>query len=147
MEKLNLPFFDFNIKNDKNGSMIYDIIRKKYIKLTPEEWVRQHFIHFLNKNYHYPLGLMQIEGGLIFNQLQKRSDLMVIDRNGNPFLLLECKAPHVKLNQQVLEQVSTYNQKYKAPYIAISNGINHFICSIDFENGTYNYMNDFPVFK
>lgn len=123
MTELNLPSFKYNIKNEKDQQLIFDIIRKKFLVLTPEEWVRQHFIHFLINHHQYPKSLINCEQGLTYNGRSKRSDILVYDKNTKPFLLIECKAPEIKLNQNVVSQISIYNAKINAPYLLITNGL------------------------
>lgn len=106
------------------GTCIFDVIRKKYIVLTPEEWVRQHFIHFLINSYKYPKSLMKVESGLKYNNLQKRSDIQVYTRKGHPFLIVECKASNVKLDSKVIDQAALYNKSIGADYIIVTNGMN-----------------------
>ncbi len=145
MENLNLPPFDYKIRKQENKPFLWDEIRKKYVLITPEEWVRQHFIHFLIANG-YPKSLISVEGGLKYNQLQKRSDILVLDRFGKPFFLIECKAPKIKINQKVLEQAIFYNQIIKAPFVGLSNGLQHFFCEINFETGKVEVLKNLPEF-
>jgi type I site-specific restriction endonuclease len=125
MDKLNLPVFDINIKEYDGKNVIFDIIRKKYIVLTPEEWVRQHFIHFLINHLGYKKALIGVEKGHKYNTLRKRTDIVVYDRLGKPLVLVECKEPSQRLNQKVMEQAMMYNKTLAAPYIVVSNGIDH----------------------
>ena len=147
MIKLNLPQFDIKIQDKDGKSEIFDIIRKKYVLLTPEEWVRQHFLHLLINHYQYPKSLIKIETGLKYNQLQKRSDIVVYDREGKPFLIVECKSTDVALSQKTFEQITRYNFTLKSRYVVITNGLQHFCCSIDHEKGSYEFMKDLPAFK
>lgn len=144
MQKLNLPSYSFTISEQETGSYIFDIIRKKYVKLDPEEWVRQHFIHYLIQELHYSKTLISCESGLKYNSLLKRSDILVYDQHLSPYLLVECKAPAVSLNQQTLIQASMYNKTIKAPHIAITNGLQHFAFKIDVESGKSEQLNSFP---
>ncbi len=121
---LNLPKFEIQVKEMDKGTCIFDVIRKKYIVLTPEEWVRQHFIHFLINSYKYPKSLMKVESGLKYNNLQKRSDILVYTRKGHPFLIVECKASNVKLDSKVIDQAALYNKSIGADYIIVTNGMN-----------------------
>ncbi len=145
MQQLNFPPIQAKIKKEDEQFFIFDIIRKKNIFLTPEEWVRQHIIHFLISEKKYSKALISCEKGLKYNKLSKRSDIVVYDNTGKPYLLIECKAPSIKINQVVFEQASTYNQTLKAPYIAVSNGIKSYICKIDFENNKYVFLDEFPT--
>lgn len=148
MEKLNLPPFNYQLKQtDDDTTLIFDIIRKKHLVLTPEEWVRQHVVHLLINQFNYPKSLISLETGHLFNQLQKRTDIIVYDRNGLPFLLIECKAASVALTQKTFEQVCTYNQTVKAPNICISNGIKTLCCAVNLETGEINYLKTLPDFE
>ncbi|HEV8514084.1 MAG TPA: type I restriction enzyme HsdR N-terminal domain-containing protein [Cyclobacteriaceae bacterium] len=126
MYKLNLPEINPSLKKENGKVLIFDGIRKKYIVLTPEEWVRQHFIHYLITELKYPKSLFRIEGALTYNKLQKRSDILVFDRNGKAWMLIECKSPTIKLNQKAFNQVAVYNMTIGAKYIAVTNGMAHF---------------------
>jgi Type I restriction enzyme R protein N terminus (HSDR_N) len=128
---LNLPAFAYQVKKIEDKPYIFDIIRRKYIMLTPEEWVRQHVLHWLINDYKYAKSLIKIETGLQYNSLAKRTDIVVYDRLGDVFMLVECKAPQVALNQSVIDQALRYNAVLKAKYILISNGIKHFIFEIN----------------
>lgn len=145
--KLNLPAFKHQLKKIEDKIYIYDIVRKKYIFLTPEEWVRQHFTHFLINEYNYPKSLIATERGLYYNSLQKRTDIVVYDRSGNPFLVIECKAAHVPIDQKVFNQVAMYNKIHQAPYVCVTNGMVHYCCEINFDNNDFEFLNDLPEFK
>ena len=147
MDQLNLPPFDFRLKEENDITYIFDIIRKKFLVLTPEEWVRQHFIHLMINQFNYPKSLIKLEGGHQYNQLQKRTDLIVYDRNGQPFLLVECKAASVELSQKTFEQVCTYNQTVRAPNICISNGKKTLCCCVDLETGAIEYLKTLPLYS
>lgn len=146
MHKLNLPKFDLSLKKEEGKVLIFDIIRKKYIVLTPEEWVRQHFVHFLITELKYPKSLFRIEGALAYNRLQKRSDILVRDRDGKPWMLVECKAPDIKLTQKAFNQVSVYNMTIGAKYLAVTNGMVHYCCEAPVAGGEAKFLNDFPRF-
>lgn len=144
MVQLNLPAYDYKLqRREDNKFYIFCQVRKKYLLLTPEEWVRQHFINFLFEQG-YPKGLTSAESGLKYNKRQKRTDIVVYDRQGKPFLLVECKAPEVKLSDSTFSQAATYNMVLKAPYIAVSNGLQHYFCHIDFENKSYHFLDTVP---
>jgi hypothetical protein len=147
MYNLNLPSVSLKFKEINGKKAIFDIVRKKYIILTPEEWVRQHFIHFLINKYQYPRSLIKIESGIRFNNIAGRSDIIVYDRKGQVFLLVECKAPTIPLSNIAFEQASRYNQDYKAKYLLITNGLQHFCCEINHQTNSYTYMNDIPTFQ
>ncbi|WMJ73579.1 type I restriction enzyme HsdR N-terminal domain-containing protein [Cytophagaceae bacterium ABcell3] len=116
------------------------------IMLTPEEWVRQHFVHLLIKYYHYPKSLIKLESGLRYNKLLKRTDIVIYNRTGECFMIVECKAPEVKIDEKVFSQASVYNQTLKANYILVSNGIKHFCCFIDHKEGTSKFISGIPAF-
>ncbi|MBF9254874.1 type I restriction enzyme HsdR N-terminal domain-containing protein [Pontibacter sp. 172403-2] len=146
MERLNLPPFDYKIKNSGANSLIFDVLRKKYVVLTPEEWVRQHFVHYLIQQLRYPKSLISIERGANYNRLQKRMDLCVYNNEGNPHLLVECKAAHVPITQEVVKQASVYNQSVQAGFVVITNGLQHYCWQVDFETRSYTPLQDIPAF-
>lgn len=146
MQSLNLPSFDYKIKQIEDKSLIFDLIRRKYLVLTPEEWVRQHLINLLINVLDYPKTLISVEGGLKYDKLQKRSDILVFDRESKPFLLIECKAPEVKLSQSTVRQASIYNARIGAPHLAISNGLQTFCFDIDHQTQEFSQRTDFPTF-
>jgi hypothetical protein len=130
MVELNLPPFDYKVTKIAGKPHIFDVIRRKYLLITPEEWVRQHVLHWLIGHQQYPKSLIRTESGLQYNQLTKRTDILVYDRNGAPFLLVECKAVHIALTDSVLDQAIRYNAVLKAPYLLISNGLEHLLFQI-----------------
>ena len=144
LPKLNLPQFELKIKEEEGKKYIFDSIRKNYFLLTPEEWVRQHFINLLISTYNYPKSLIKIESGLRYNKLLKRSDIIIYDREGKPFLLVECKSSDQKVTQAGFDQAAMYNMTIKAQYIALSNGLKTFCCKIDQENKKYEFISDLP---
>lgn len=137
LPELNLPAIVPKLLNKEGKVFIFDLLRKKYLLLTPEEWVRQHWIHFLISSQGYPKGLLALEKGLIYNGLQKRTDLVVFDRAGLPYLLVECKAPEIEINTQVLSQALGYNQILKCPFIALTNGRKHIFMGFSEEEGRF----------
>src|SRR5690554_2316034 len=143
---LNLPSGDFRITDIEGKLNIFDPLRKKFLILTPEEWVRQHVIHYLIHYRDYPKSLFSLEKGMKYNQIQKRFDILVLDRTGAPFLLVECKAPDVRLSQQTAEQIAVYNKIIKARYLSISNGVQH-ICLATDPLGSYVQLREFPRFE
>ena len=144
MQKLNLPSYQFQLKNKENKMLIFDIFRKKYVVLTPEEWVRQHFATYLNKEKKYPITLIAIEKQLTINNLQKRSDILIFNTFGKPEIIVECKAPNVKITQDTFDQIARYNLKLNANFLVVTNGIQHFYCKMDFENETYLFLKELP---
>ncbi|MDR2848258.1 MAG: type I restriction enzyme HsdR N-terminal domain-containing protein [Bacteroidales bacterium] len=126
MEPLNFPVYQAQIKTTDGKTLIFDLIRKKYVTLTPEEWVRQHLIHYLTTEKKCPSSLISVETSLRFARLNKRSDLIVNDRNGQALLLAECKAPEVAISTKTFEQIAIYNQTVKAPFLLLTNGMQHY---------------------
>ena len=143
---LNLPPTSLKLSRIKDKIYIFDILRKKNLVLTPEEWVRQHWVHFLHQHKKYPISLMKIEGGLILNDLRKRSDLIIYNNQGKKILLAEFKAPEVKINTKTFEQISAYNSKHKIPLLLVSNGIDHYFCKVNFEDNSYHFIEDLPIY-
>ena len=146
MLKLNLPEFQCNIRKNEGKIEIFDIIRKKYVILQPEEWVRQHIIHYLIDHLNYPKSLIKVESGLNYNQLSKRTDVVAYNSDGTSQLLVECKSFKVKINQVALDQLSVYNVKLKSKYLLLTNGINHFCCELC-EHGNYQFIDTIPIYK
>lgn len=125
---------------------IFDPVRNKWIKLTPEEWVRQHLIRFLNEEQKYPLGLMAVEKELVLNDLKKRADLIIYTRRGEKLLLAECKAPSVALSQSTFEQAARYNLTLRVPFILITNGLQHYCAKINFDTQNFEIQSNLPQF-
>ncbi|MEN7546885.1 type I restriction enzyme HsdR N-terminal domain-containing protein [Rapidithrix thailandica] len=145
MLQLNLPTYDYKVQKRENKLFIQDIIRKKYVRLTPEEWVRQHFIHFL-LSANYPKALISVESALTYNKLNKRSDILVYDSSGLPFFLVECKAPNVKLTRDTLQQALVYNSVQQASFVAITNGLQHFFFKVDYLNNKFEGIPQLPPY-
>ncbi len=146
MQTLNLPTYKFRITTNNDDTYIYDIIRKKPIMLTPEEWVRQHMIHYLHNDLGYPKGLLKVESGVVYNSRLKRSDIVIYDNNGKPYILVECKAPSVKVNQSTLEQVAMYNRTLSAKIIILTNGLTHYTFKLDVKGELVN-LDEIPSYK
>ena len=147
MHLLNLPTYKFKIKNTKNKYTIFDIVRKKYVSLTPEEWVRQHFIHYLIDEKKYPISLIAIEKQLTINNLTKRTDILVFNLEGTPEIIVECKAPSIKITQHTFDQIARYNLKLNANYLIVSNGLKHYYCKMDFLKEEYIFLNSIPNYN
>lgn len=147
MQKLNFPTFTFRFKNSENKVAIFDEIRKKFIILTPEEWVRQHVTQYLLQEKKYPKSYINVEKLIKINDLTKRYDLVVFQPDGTLFLLVECKAPEVKITQQTFDQIARYNLTLKAKYLMVTNGLNHYFCEMDFENEKYVFLEQLPDFS
>ena len=146
MQALNLPSYQFKLKQKGLNTQIFDAIRKKYVVLTPEEWVRQNFLQFLIQDKKFPSSLIAVEIALKYNQLQKRADVLVYDKTGSPYLMVECKAPEVKITQDAFDQIARYNMKFKVKYLVITNGLNHFCCQMDYTTNNYQYLENIPFF-
>jgi len=146
MERLNLPTYSFNIKFKEQRKYIFDFIRKKYVLLTPEEWVRQNFLKYLVEEKKYSASLIAVEKEFKLNTLSKRSDAVVYNQSGQPFLIIECKATNVKIDQKVFEQIARYNMKLNVEYLVVTNGLVHYCCKIDVENQNYYFLKDIPEF-
>jgi len=137
----------FRFKNSENKVAIFDEIRKKFINLTPEEWVRQHVVHYLLQDKKYPKSYINVEKIIKINNLNKRYDIVVYQPNGDVYLLIECKAPEVTINQQTFDQIARYNLVLNAKYLMVSNGLNHYFCQMDFENQKYIFLKELPEFE
>ena len=147
MQKLNFPVYSFRFKNSENKVSIFDEIRKKFILLTPEEWVRQHVVQFLLQDKKYPKSYINVEKLIKINDLSKRYDGVVFQPNGEIFLLIECKAPEVQISQQTFDQIARYNLVLKAKYLMVTNGLNHYFCQMDFENEKYVFLRELPEYS
>ena len=146
MENLNFPVYDFRYTERENKKYIFDIIRKKYVLLTPEEWVRQNFIRYLLEEKGYIQSLVRVEMFFKLNRLSKRADIALFDRNGKPKVLVECKSPKVAISQVVFEQVARYNLSFKVDFLIVTNGIQHFCCKMDYEKKSYTFLKEIPGF-
>ena len=147
MQKLNFPTYSFRFKNSENKVSIFDEIRKKFILLTPEEWVRQHVVQFLLQDKKYPKSYINVEKLIKINDLSKRYDVVVFQPNGEIFLLIECKAPEVAISQQTFDQIARYNLVLKAKYLMVTNGLNHYFCQMDFKNEKYVFLKELPKYS
>ena len=147
MQELNFPKFEFRFKSNENKVSIFDEIRKKFIVLQPEEWVRQHCIKLLIQIKNYPLSLINVEKTLLVNNLKKRYDIVVYNPDGSIHLVVECKAPNITIDQTTFDQIARYNLTLNASYLMVTNGINHYYCRMDFENERYEFLKDIPDHK
>jgi predicted type IV restriction endonuclease len=143
---INLPVFETNIIKKDNISMIFDILRRKYVKITPEEWVRQHFVHFLIEHKGYPKSLLANEVSLNLNGTQKRCDTVLYHRNLSPQMIIEYKAPQINIAQKVFDQIARYNIVLRVDYLIVSNGLQHYCCKIDYESQSYTFLPDIPAY-
>lgn len=142
MYKLNLPDYEFKIKNSENKPLIFDIVRKKYVVLTPEEWVRQNYMKYLINEKNYPTSLIAVEKQVTLNGLKKRFDILLFNNNGAHNIIVECKAPEVKITQKTFDQIARYNLKLNANYLIVTNGITHYYCYLDHEKESYVFLKD-----
>jgi len=146
MTNLNLPTYSFKIKSKENKLYIFDNIRKKNVVLTPEEWVRQNYIAFLIFEKKYPPSLISVEKKLILNTLTKRTDIVIFDASGKPNIIVECKAPSVKITQNAFDQIAQYNMILNAKYLIVTNGLQHFYCQMNFEKMKYDFLKEIPSY-
>ena len=146
MTKLNLPEYQFNIKQTKNGLQIFDRLRQRFVALTPEEWVRQHFVNYLIEEKQYPLALMGNEISLELNGVKRRCDTLVAARDGSPLAVVEYKAPTITINQTTFDQIARYNMVLHAKCLMVSNGLNHYCCLMDNQQDSYVFLQDIPLY-
>lgn len=144
MIKLNFPDFEFKLKKIDNKTFIFDFLRKKYFLLTPEEWVRQHVLNFLVLKK-IPVTHIAVEKKIIFNNLNKRFDVVIYNNIGNVIMLIECKSPSVELTQNVFDQISIYNMKLNSKYCMVTNGLDHLYFKIDQLSKKFIFVKDFPI--
>lgn len=147
MLDLNLPKLDAKIIQKNDATYIWDIIRKKYIMLTPEEWVRQHFVHYLIKELHFPYGLLANEIEISLNRQKKRCDTVVYDKQGLAKMIIEYKAPNINITQETFNQISRYNIVLKVDYLIVSNGLQHYCCKVDYINNKISYLKSIPLYE
>jgi hypothetical protein len=147
LKELNLPSYSFTIKGKEGSEMILDTLRRKYVRLTPEEWVRQNFIQYLIREGNYPPGLIGVEVMFTLNRMKRRVDILIHNRRGEPVMIVECKAPDIKINDSVFDQIVKYNMTLKVPYIIVTNGINHFACKIDHQQNKYEFLYVIPLYE
>ena len=147
MEQLNFKTYPFRFKNSENKIAIFDIIRKKFILLTPEEWVRQHVDWILIEEKKYPKSLVNVEKVITLNGLTKRYDIVVYNKNGSIEILVECKAPTVKIDQTTFDQITRYNMVLNANYLMVTNGLEQYYCQMDYINKKYSFLKEIPNYK
>lgn len=148
MTELNLPKYNMRISRDRNNNIkIFDSIRKKFVSLTPEEYVRQHFTNWLINYLHYPIGLIANEVKISLNSTIKRCDTIVYSNMGDPMMIIEYKAPHISINQKVFDQIVRYNMVLKTKYLVVSNGMQHYCCIIDYDNNSYHFIPHIPTYE
>lgn len=147
MEQLNLPPYKFKIKSSSKGDEIWDEWRKRYILLTPEEWVRQNFGRYMMDKMDVPAGRMAVEISLKVHRLNKRADMIIYGDQGNPLVVVECKAPSIPITQDTFDQVARYNISLKAPVLIVTNGLDHYCCTVDFESKAIQFVEEFPSYR
>lgn len=147
MQPLNLPPFDAKTRSANGKIQIFDILRNKFVALTPEEWVRQHFVHYMIKDKGYPQALMANEVAVSLNGMSRRCDTVVYSQKGlKPYIIIEYKAPSVEITQKVFNQICRYNMVLEVEYLIVSNGLKHYCCRIDIKKGEYAFLSDIPPF-
>ena len=144
MQKLNFPEYSFRFKNSENKTLVFDEIRKKFVVLAPEEWVRLHTVQFLIKEKKYPKSLVNVEKQLKLNNTTKRYDIVVFNSDGSIFLIVECKAPSINITQLTFDQIARYNLALESEFLMVTNGLEHYFCKMDFENERYVFLEDIP---
>ena len=147
MNNLNLPAFQYKIKHIENKAYIYDILRKKFIQITPEEWVRQHFVNYLIGYLSYPKQLIANEVSIRLNSTSKRCDTVIYSKTLQPQVIIEYKSPEIDLSQAVFDRALRYNMVLRVKYIILSNGIKHICCKIDYDNNKYIFLPDIPKYE
>jgi hypothetical protein len=147
LKELNLPEYSFRIVEHEGNRMILDTQRRKFVKLTPEEWVRQNFVQYLIREGSYPPGLIGIEIPLLYNRLKKRVDILVHDRNGQPVMIVECKSYDVPVDDPVFEQIAIYNMKFNVPCLVVTNGLRHYACKMKGEGEKPEYLLAIPLYE
>ncbi|MDR0989028.1 MAG: type I restriction enzyme HsdR N-terminal domain-containing protein [Prevotellaceae bacterium] len=147
MPPLNLPAFEVRVAQRSGKPVIFDFIRRTYVALTPEEWVRQHFVHYLVGQKRFPAGLMANEVTAAYNGIKRRCDTVLYRRNLTPFMIVEYKAPSVRITQAVFEQITRYNMVLHVDYLVVSNGLQHYCCRIDYKENRYTFLEDIPMYE
>ena len=146
MLSLNLPPYATKVAVRDGKNTIWDIIRRKYVALTPEEWVRQHFVHFLVEHKGYPASLLANEVALTLNGTSRRCDTVLYDRTLSPRMIIEYKAPHIPITQKVFDQICRYNLVFRVDYLIVSNGLSHYCCRMDYAHQSYQFLQDVPAY-
>ena len=147
MQRLNFPAYDFRVKSSENKVRIFDVIRKKFVVLSPEEWVRQHVLHWLLIHKNYPASLISVEKQLKINQVSKRYDLVVFNPDGSIEILVECKSCTTPISQSVFDQIARYNLQIDSNYLMVTNGLEHYYCKMDQREEKYIFLGQIPDFR
>ncbi len=146
-ETLNLPPYALRLRENDGRKVIFDVLRRKYVTLTPEEWVRQHFVHFLINHKHYPQGLLANEVELKVGEKRLRCDTLLYNKQLQPQMIIEYKAPDVAITQRVFNQITVYNMLLHVDYLVVSNGLQHYCCRMDYERNSYEFLRDIPDYQ
>jgi hypothetical protein len=147
LRKLNLPEYVFRIRQSESKMQIFDDFRKKFVALNPEEWVRQNFLMYLIKEKKYPQTLISVEGGLKLYKRMKRTDILIFNKQGNPLIIIECKAPEILIDKNVFDQVVRYNMALQVKFLVLTNGLNHYFCRIDYTSQSYQFLPEIPDYE
>ncbi|WP_373056816.1 type I restriction enzyme HsdR N-terminal domain-containing protein [Zunongwangia sp. H14] len=147
MQALNFPHYKFRFKNSQNKTAVFDKLRKKFVILTPEEWVRQNCVRFLSEEKKYPESFINVEKQLKIGDLTKRYDIVVFNNNGSINLVVECKAPKISITQDTFDQIARYNMSLNANYLMVTNGIVHYFCQMDYQNEKYKFLPEIPAYN
>ena len=145
--RLNLPPYAFRTSQKEGKSLIFDAFRHRWVRLNPEEWVRQHIIRYLVEEKHFPASLISVERSLRFNQQDFRADAVIFSTAGKPLLVVECKAPEVAVSQKVFNQIVRYNFEFQVDFLIVTNGMSHYCCKIDKQNQTYDFLKEIPDYR
>ena len=146
MDALNLPKTNLKVIMKDGRQQVFDVLRRKYVTLTPEEWVRQQFVHFLMGCKGYPAECIGNEVSIRLGNMRKRCDTIVYGRQAEPLMIVEYKSPSVEITRQVFEQISRYNIRLRVQWLIVSNGLQHYCCHIDYQGGTYRFVEDIPAY-
>ena len=146
MQALNLPKTDLKIVRKGERLMVFDALRHRYVALTPEEWVRQHFVRFLQEHRQFPAGVIANEVTVELNGMRKRCDTLVYGRHAEPLMIVEYKAPTVEISQQVFDQICRYNMRLRVNWLVVSNGLHHYCCRIDYDRMSYTFLPEVPCY-
>ncbi|WP_298348369.1 type I restriction enzyme HsdR N-terminal domain-containing protein [uncultured Dokdonia sp.] len=147
MQQLSFPAYSFRLKNSENKPYIFDLIRKKFLVLTPEEWVRQHVLQWLTNDKGYPISLINVEKEIRVGNTRKRYDIVVFKPDGSLYIIVECKAPKVQITQATFDQIARYNLELQADLLMVTNGLSHYYCKVDATAERYDFLRELPDYK
>lgn len=147
MQQLSFPAYSFRLKNSENKPYIFDLIRKKFLVLTPEEWVRQHVLQWLTNDKGYPISLINVEKEIRVGNTRKRYDIVVFKPDGSLYIIVECKAPKVQITQATFDQIARYNLELQADLLMVTNGLSHYYCKVDSVAKRYDFLRELPDYK